>query len=294
MNQRILVVGDVIDDIIVIPSQATRKDTDTPASVTRHAGGSAANTAAWLGSIKADTVFYGRVGKGDLERHRAELEAFGVHVLIGEDEARPTGSIVILVEGESRTMFTDRGANENLDLDELPDELLHNVGFLHITGHTVLAASKPEAISRLIERAHRHGVKVSIDPASAGFISDFGVSRFLELIEHADILRPNRDELALLSGESDSLTGAKKLAQRFGLVVATLGRDGVIVAAGAAATAFEVEPVKVIDPTGAGDTFNAGLLGSLALGLNPQEAAKSAAVLAASGLQTVGARPTSL
>jgi len=46
--ERILVFGDVIDDIIVVPSGPIRVDTDTPSAIRSRAGGSAANTAAWL------------------------------------------------------------------------------------------------------------------------------------------------------------------------------------------------------------------------------------------------------
>ena len=66
---RVIVVGDVIDDVIVVPQTAIRPDTDTRASITRHPGGSAGNTAAWLGSLGASVDFVGCVGRGDAERH---------------------------------------------------------------------------------------------------------------------------------------------------------------------------------------------------------------------------------
>ena len=70
----IVVVGDVIDDIIVRPQGAIRTDTDTPALIERHPGGSSANTAAWLGHIGADVHFFGQVGEADNARHTRELE----------------------------------------------------------------------------------------------------------------------------------------------------------------------------------------------------------------------------
>ena len=47
-SPRVVVFGDVIDDIIVTPTGDIRPDTDTPASIVRTAGGSAANSAAWF------------------------------------------------------------------------------------------------------------------------------------------------------------------------------------------------------------------------------------------------------
>src|SRR5680860_1427004 len=48
---RIVVFGDVIDDIVVRPHGPVRPDTDTSASIRHRPGGSAANVAAWLGTI---------------------------------------------------------------------------------------------------------------------------------------------------------------------------------------------------------------------------------------------------
>ena len=288
----IVVVGDVIDDIIVRPRGAIRTDTDTPALIERHAGGSSANTAAWLGHIGADVHFFGQVGEADNARHTRELERFGVKAHLQSDTERSTGTIVIIVEGEKRTMLTDRGANVIFDLDSVPQDLIAIAEYLHFTGHTIIDEPKRESVVRLIERASAHDVTVSIDPASAGFITDFGVDEFLRLCAGAHILRPNEDEARVLSGLDDVEAATIKLTELFPLVVTTCGRDGVIVGQRAEALVHvPVEPVDVADPTGAGDSFNAGLLAGLAQGLTPAEAARAAVIVAVEAVTAVGARP---
>lgn len=288
----ILVVGDVIDDIIVRPRGPIRHDTDTPASIERRPGGSAANTAAWLGSIGADVHFFGRLGSADVSRHAAELERFGVQTHLDGDNEHPTGTIVILVEGEARTMLTDRGANVVFDLDSVPDDLIAVANYLHFTGHTIIDEPKRDAVVRLIARARAHGAIVSVDPATAGFITDFGVSDFIRLCDGVDILRPNEDEACVLAGVTDVAIATEKLTEHFPLVITTCGGKGVLVAErGKPIVHVRVEPVAVVDPTGAGDSFNAGLLAALANGASPVEAAQNGARVAAGGLLTVGGRP---
>lgn len=288
----ILVVGDVIDDIIVRPRRAIRTDTDTPASIERHPGGSAANTAAWLGSIGADVHFFGRLGAADVDRHTAELERFGVQTHLDGDDEHPTGTIVIIVEGEARTMLTDRGANVVFDLDSVPDDLIATANYLHFTGHTIIDEPKRDAVVRLIARARKHGAIISVDPATAGFITDFGVEQFLHLCEGVDILRPNEDEACVLAGVHDVAVATEKLTEHFPLVITTCGGKGVLVAErGKPIVHITVDPVAVVDPTGAGDSFNAGVLAALAGGATAVEAAHNGARVAAGGLLTVGARP---
>jgi sugar/nucleoside kinase (ribokinase family) len=174
----------------------------------------------------------------------------------------------------------------------VPQDLIAKTEYVHFTGHTIIDEPQRESVARLIARAAAHGVNVSIDPASAGFIRDFGVAEFLRLCDGAHILRPNEDEARVLSGLDDVEAATVKLTELFPLVVTTCGRDGVIVGQrGEAIVRVPVEPVDVVDPTGAGDSFNAGLLAGLARGLTPVDAARAAVIVAAEAVIAVGARP---
>src|SRR5690554_3490156 len=112
VTARIVVFGDVIDDIVVVPNGPIRDDTDTPSRISHRAGGSAANVASWLGRQGAGVDFVGRVAASDVPRHEEVLAGFGVTPHLVADEELPTGTIVVLVDGDSRSMLTDRGAND--------------------------------------------------------------------------------------------------------------------------------------------------------------------------------------
>lgn len=291
-NPRALVVGDVIDDIIVVPQGPIRPDTDTVARISRHPGGSAANTAAWIAHLGCAVDFVGRVGAGDRERHEAALRDQGVEPRLTVDEELPTGTIVIVVEGQQRTMLTDRGANARLDVEAVDDELLRSAGVLHLSGYSLVDALSAGDLAILIERAHAHNVLVTLDPGSAGFIADYGVAEFRAALHGVDVLLPNRDEARLLAGTDDDDDLLARLLQIAPAVVLTHGSAEVIVAQrGVKPHRVAVEPADVIDPTGAGDAFTAGLICAILTGGDLVEAARSATRAGRDAVRRDGARP---
>jgi argininosuccinate lyase len=88
----------------------------------------------------------------------------------------------------------------------------------------------------------------------------------LELLPLVDVLVPNEIEALHLSGEADVDAAARALQRRTrGWVVIKRGGDGCIAAGPDGAFVSEPAPsVDVVDTTGAGDAFNAGLLLRLA------------------------------
>ena len=268
-----LVVGDVIDDVIVVPHGPIRPDTDTVSDIRSTPGGSAGNTASWLGHLGVEVEFVGMVAQADVARHSAVFEQYGVVPRLQGHPTLPTGAIVIIVDGETRTMLTSRGANDALDLS-----LVDVTGFdaLHLTGYSLFQRADAAPVTALIERARAAGLQVSVDPGSAGFLLDYGVERFLDAIAGATILVPNLEESRVL-GDVD-----------FPIVAVTMDREGVVV------NGQRVEPVEttIVDPTGAGDAFTAGFLAALLDGDAPGTAAAAGARLASEAVAALGARPT--
>lgn len=283
-----LVVGDVIDDILVRPKAPLRADTDVASEIISKPGGSAANFACWMASLRKDVNFVGRVGEQDLARHTENLKSFGVIPTLQSDQEKPTGSIVVLVEGQHRTFLTDRGANQNLDVSQIEDSLFGDL--VYLSGYSLLSLSQA-AVHELIERAHNNGAKVACDPGSAGFIQDFGVKKFLEVLAGVDILLPNLEEGRLLSGEDRADLIAGFLAERFETVALTMGVDGCAVQFKGELDSVPAIAAEVVDPTGAGDAFSAGFLNALLAGKTPAEAAASGVQLGAKAVTLVGGRP---
>lgn len=288
----ILVFGDIIDDVVAVPSGPIRHDTDTVSDIRSSPGGSAANTAAWLGHLGATVQFIGAVGAADVARHSLDLQQHGVLPRLFAHPTLPTGAIVSIVEGESRSMLTSRGANADLDPALATDDLLAGAAIVHLTGHTLFTTADPAGLRELITRARSVGARVCIDPGSAAYIDTIGADRALELLDGADILVPNLDEGRALTGLDDPLEIAVSLARRFDLVALTLDSRGVLVARGGSQPSrIPAVPARIVDPTGAGDSFTAGFLNALLTTDDADAAAHAGATLAASAVAAFGARP---
>lgn len=287
---RILVIGDVIDDVLVRPAGPIRPDTDTVAVIERRAGGSAANVAAWLGALGAEVDFVGTVHASDRDRHARLLEETGVTTALQASE-EPTGTIVLLVEGETRTMLTARGANDRTRPESVPAPLLRAAGHVHLTGYS-LFASDPDGWRTLLVDARP--ATSSVDPSSTAFLEEFGVERFLRTTAGVDVAFPNLDEGRLLTGRTGPEAVAEALLEHYPVVALTLGPDGVLVrtrSGDALALPAVPPPGGALDPTGAGDAFAAGFLHSWTSGADAGTAAAAGTGTASRAVALVGARP---
>jgi sugar/nucleoside kinase (ribokinase family) len=292
-TDRVLVCGDVINDILVEARGPLVHGDDNPAMIRRRPGGSAANQAVWMATLGLDVVFAGRVGAQDAEFHRQELASFGVEPHLAIDESAATGSIVVLVgpDGE-RTMITDRGANLALRPADVPAALFDDVALLHLTGYTFFTAGPRAAAIGLIAEANRRGVPFTIDPGSAAFLRQLAPGAFLSWTDGAAICFPNLDEAAVLSGAAGPAQMAASLARHYGVAVVKLGADGALVATGQLPpTRIPPRPGTVRDTTGAGDAFCAGFLACWLTGGSVRGAAESGAAAAARAVGGLGGRP---
>lgn len=291
-GKRIVVVGDVMNDIVVVPRGEVRPDTDTASTIRQRAGGSAANTAAWLGSIGAPVDFVGCVGLQDLGHHERVFRESGVvpHLELGS--GLPTGTIVILVDGESRTMLTERGANASLSSSSVTEALLADAGVLHISGYSILDGFGIPGARDLIARASAAGVPVSVTPGSSGYIADFGAAPFLEALEGVAVLFPNLAEGEMLTGQTEPERIGAALRERFEVVVLTMGAEGVVVFEGKKHTRVAAPTIQhLADPTGAGDALAAGFLERWVIDRDAFAAAESGVFVAARAIMVIGGRP---
>jgi len=282
-------VGDLVEDIVVhvdtSKSGSINQATDTPASVVRRRGGSAANLAVSVARAGHPARFIGQVGDDTsglalLDELRAE------RVDVIARRAGSTGTIIVMLDhlGE-RTMLTDRGACTHLDH---PDRSwLDGLSTLHVPLYSLMGDPLARTTATLVGWAHERGITVSVDASSASLINDFGADALLELLAelHPTVLLCNALEAAAFGDEIEP--------ERFGAAL-TIVKHGaapaVVLQTGHAPVevpALAIDNVR--DTTGAGDAFAAGLLVALASGSTPVAAAMLGHHSAARAINTASA-----
>ncbi|GAA1744087.1 sugar kinase [Aeromicrobium alkaliterrae] len=288
----VLVVGDVVDDISVLPLEPVTPRTDTRAQIRMSPGGSAANTAAWLGFLGADVRFTGRAGADGAVRHSMALADFGVDARIAADPVIPTATIVLTLDAEAdRTMYVDRGANATLTTDDVPESVWDGVTWLHLSGYTFFDPATLGVARDLLAEAARRGVPSSVDPGSVAFLREVGPTAFLRWTEGVDLVVPNADEARFLTESTGPFVDHDKLAEHYPHVVVTMGATGATYVGEGRREQVVAPRISVLDTTGAGDAFTAGFLASWLESRDPQQALAGGVGAASRCVELRGARP---
>lgn len=275
-------VGDVVEDIVVWLDGPPRRGTDTPSSVHRHRGGSAANVAAFAATLGARSRFIGQIGTDDVgDRLVADLQRCGVEVRVRR--AGVTGTIVVLVEPDGeRTMLSDRAAATGLT--DVPDAWLDDVGVLHLPCYSFHGEPLATTSSALARRAGACGATVSVDLSSLAVIDALGADRLRDLLA---VVRPT---VVFATAEEAAAVGLVERPLGVDLVVVKDGpRPVTLHAPGRAPRSVPVPAQPVRDSTGAGDAFAAGFLAAHLRGVPPEAAAAAAVRAAARVLAEPGA-----
>ena len=258
-------------------------------------GGSAANTLVGVASLGGRAAFIGKVRDDQLgEVFGHDLRAAGVDFTTPAASSGPsTARCLILVtpEGE-RTMSTYLGACADLDPDDVDAGLIAGAAITYLEGYLFDPPAAKDAFRTASALAHEAGQRVAFT------LSDlFCVERYREefdaLIESdVDILLANEGELTALYGTAHPDTALDIARKRCDVVVCTRGAHGSWIADADTVHEVPVAPVeRVVDTTGAGDLYAAGVLYGLTHGLDLEACGHLGALCASEIISHVGARP---
>jgi len=274
--------------------QADRLGADMPDQVTS-AGGSAANTAAVIAMMGGHAGYIGRVRNDELgSAFASRLREQGVEFdTTPATDGPSTGRSLILVTPDAqRTMNTYLGAASALHPSDVEDSLMQGAAILYLEGYLWDQPDAKDAIRKAIDLASGHRMRIALT-LSDGFCVEAHLPEFIQLIDdHVDILFANETEAMMLTGAQSGAEAAQALQGRCGVVAVTLSERGSLLSTPDEIVTVQAAPVaSVLDTTGAGDCYAAGVLLGLARGLPLAVCGAAGSQAAAAALGTVGARP---
>ena len=253
-------------------------------------GGAVANATIGATRLGLRTTYLGKIG-GDItaEHYFANFTATGGDGSRFKRAMLPNGRCISLVTPDGqRTLRTHLGAAMTLSPDEVSAADFAGARHALIEGYLLF---NPALAEKVVRTARAAGCTISIDLASFEVVNAARDWIFAQLREGVDIVFANEDEAAALFQRRDAYESfARELAGFGGIAAVKMGGDGAWVAQGK--QLHRIAPVRaerVVDTTGAGDSWAAGFLYGHLRGATLATSGAIGSILGAETVQHLGA-----
>ena len=225
-------------------------------------GGGGTNTAATFAKQGLKTAFCGAIGidVSGLEIVR-ELKRFKIDTkfLVKKKEKHTNHSVVIADIGGDRTILVYRGASDIMTEKDIPWGKVKKANWFYLAPFAGLLC---DSFEKIVGFAYENKIKVAVNPSKEQL--SLPEEQLKNIFRKIDILFLNQEEASFLTKipfekERDIF---KKIDDTFsGIAVMTRGADGVVASDGKYLYSAKADSaIKVVDTTGAGDSFASGFL----------------------------------
>lgn len=253
------------------------------------AGSSTGNTVCTAASLGLKAAVFSRLGQDRFgEIMLNALKRYGVETkYIDISERYQTGVTVSMSNDQDRAMVTYVGDTiDAFEAEEIPFEA---VGARHLHMPSFYLNPRVQAgLADVFERAHALGMTTSLD---AGWDESGNWHAHLDgVLKYTDFFFPNESETAAITGESDPAKGAVALAALGCNAVVKCGGSGSYYCARHTQQAqfFPSYPTKLVETTGAGDSFDAGFLYAFLNGAGIEDCMRMGNAVGALSVQRAG------
>ncbi|MBS4197713.1 carbohydrate kinase family protein [Lederbergia citri] len=263
MDRNIFILGEINADLIITGEDVT-PELNREKLVDRFdqvLGSSSAITASCLAGMGYNVFFVGVVGNDPFGHFCLDqLQKNGVdtsYVTIADH--LQTGVTVSLSTKDDRALLTYMGAISELTEENIPDDIYSKADHIHF-GSFYLQEKMKKSWKTIFAKAKKHSISTSFD---TGWDPHNSWDREVisEVIQLADYFIPSEDEILNIFNINGLDQIIDQLPELSGKVVVKRGKNGSIMIEESKdileAPALKVNP---IDTTGAGDSFNAGLI----------------------------------
>ncbi len=250
-------------------------------------GGGATNAAVTFARQGLHASFGGKIGRDPAGAEIIRvLKREGIdtkHVAVDEKNGTGYSALLVAPNGE-RTILNYRGASHNIKPSDFHKHIIE-ADWMYISS----LAGNMELLKRLLVHAHKHNIKVALNPGH-GELTHVGKLR--SYLKGVDVLMANWQEMQILFGgekPTQTIVNGMPFVSYF---VMTDGPNGSYATDGDVIYhAGQYKNVKVIDRTGAGDAFCSGFVATLAKGGTIEQALTFGSANSTSVVQEIGAKP---
>ena len=240
----------------------------------RNPGGAPANVAVQAARLGVESAFLGKVGEDDFGRFlKKTLDDCGVDTrgLVLDPQESTTLAFVQLNEQGDRSFsfYRNPGADTQLRPEEISEDVFSACDLLHYGSLLFTTEPGRSTVYALLKRAKKAGKILSYDPNWREPLwkdRAVGLREMRAGVAYADILKLSKEELPLLTGETDLVRGLSALHAMGSAVIAlTRGAQGCLVSCREGTAACPTYDTKVMDTTGCGDSFFGAFLSQILL-----------------------------
>jgi sugar/nucleoside kinase (ribokinase family) len=222
-------------------------------------GSSSAIVAHNLATLGSRVGFQSKIGTEELgEIALKRLAASGIDTsFVRRSENSNTGLTVILQHDPWRNILTYNGTISELRLADLDLEYLSDSRHFHLSSF-YLQSSLRRDVPELFRRLKAAGLTTSLDTNDDP--EDQWEDDLRDALRHVDVFLPNEREARKIVHTENLDDAIATLSAMVPTLVVKLGTKGAIARQGNKEFRSPAVPVTVLDPVGAGDSFDAGFL----------------------------------
>ncbi|PHR61216.1 MAG: adenosine kinase [Robiginitomaculum sp.] len=264
-------------------------------NISETAGGSGANTMAGIAGLGVSAAYFGKVADDKLgTRFTKSMTDIGVAFPNSplKNSSATARCLIAVTPDAERSMSTFLGANTSFGPKDIDAKIVQDSAITYMEGYLFDTPDQKAAFVKASEIAKAAGRKVALT-LSDSFCVGAHRAAFQHLVDnHVDILFANHDELLSLYELEDFGQSLRRVWKTGTIACVTRSEKGsVIIEDGKVHEIAAIPVANIIDTTGAGDQYAAGVLAGRAMGLSWSDAGRLGSIAAAEVISHFGARP---
>jgi sugar/nucleoside kinase (ribokinase family) len=252
--------------------------------------GTAGGTSVDLARLGANVIALGAIGRdqvGDFLISALRREGVDPTHLVPKDGVQTSATMLPIHPDGSRPAWHVPGANSTFTLDDVAWGALATCDAVHVGGLTALPGIDGEPAGRILAHARENGALTTAD--FLGVRGEAPAELLAQCLPYVDIFMPNEAEALKATGEADVPAAAEALRSLgASTVIVKRGPDGCLVLDDEGPRSFPALDVPVIDTTGCGDAFCAGVIVARCAGWPIDEAARLGCITGSLNVRGLG------